>query len=47
MKNRMNICISADENFIELGAIVLKSIVTHANPSTSFSFTSLTTVFRR
>lgn len=38
MNNQMNVCISADENFIELGAIVLQSIVTHANPATSFSF---------
>lgn len=38
MENQINICISADENFIELGAVVLKSIVHYANPGTAFSF---------
>ena len=38
MKRRINICISANERFAELGAIVLRSVVSHANPDTTFSF---------
>lgn len=38
MANRINICISADDKFIELGAIALYSAVYYANPNTSFSF---------
>lgn len=38
MVKRMNICISASDKFIELGAILLHSVVHHAKPDTKFVF---------
>lgn len=38
MANRMNICISASDQYIELGSIMLLSVVHHALPGTSFRF---------
>ncbi len=38
MLNRINICISSSDKYIELGSIMLYSVVYHANPNTTFSF---------
>lgn len=38
MFKQINICISASDKYIELGVIMLYSVVYHAKPNTSFSF---------
>lgn len=38
MTNRINICISASNKFIELGAVMLYSVLYHAKPETNFMF---------